>query len=658
MPNNNPAIKAKLRMPDYSGSWWSRREDFPTTLRIGKWTPVACLDIPGNSLQKFKPSIRLESLPMLSPLYNGYTIRTKFYFAPYRLYIPELRKNLQQDWGTIPNLPIPKLTTVFNGDLFSHDDYQFSFSGSLLDRLNMAYGDIKTGISFDMPYYMAPVNSVNYSNTQSINMLPLLAYIDAWLYGEFNPQDKNIPVDIDDMYFSGFNSIDFTRQYGISWVNSDDLYKFVSAFAYGDLLNSNSYSVVSSNIGLKSNGVPELKFDVSSLNRYQLVPNYPLFTCLHPDIDEVGASTDAYLFDGWKYLRNSVSGVGLLPVTYKGDYLSSWFSSEGIAKAQQYLVQINQSLISLRKKNSDMLVSLMSSVSGNRYVDYLQYIFDSNLELKDHPIMVGFDELHLGAMDVLSQSDNSDGQGLKGSTAILGGTAGKVRDYNSTVKPISFKTKEPGLLLVCTAIVPNVVYATGRPRFMNYETFADFWHPQYQKMGFDQTERNEYFRLGAVGRGSISQGSSTAVADNLFRINTGNSITSFTPIQYNILNMDNIAISYVPLGWEHMASVSRVSGALKTDAYRTWTLRRTFDDIFVKEFTGYDSELSSQRMFQFNPITNTYVNNVKSTYVDGSIYNYPFANVSRADGENFIFQMSLERSMYQPLVHTLISKTI
>ena len=666
MPNNNPAKLAKLRMPDYSGSWWNMRFSDTTTMRIGKWTPQFVRDIPGRSLLKVRPHFRFESLPLISPLYGGFTMRTKYYFAPYRLYIPELRKNLQQSWDSVPKLKLPRM--CFQSAPYRDGNFTvsgISLAGSLLDRLNMCYGEIDNFAGLNNPYYFRFTTAGVESATSTTlikgytNMLPLLAYIDAWLYGEYNPQDKNIPVDVDTISaLSGDDVNTFNRTYGRSFISYDNLCKLIPAVAYGtsfsmqvgvtSLGNSGSYSASSSlyTIGRSSPAYSPY------LN---LVADYPLFSYVKWDNSQNDYSTVSkragFFSKHWKSFQNMTSAVGLLPVTYKGDYFKSWFNEDAIAQAQTFVVSSGATILSLRKTNDDMFISLLSSISGNRWVDYLQYVFETDLELKDHPILVGFDEMDFGSIDVLSQSDTTGGEEKPiGANSVLGGSSSKVRNYSAGVKPFSVKTKEPGLLLVCSAIVPNVVYYQGTPRFMSKSILADLWHPQYQKQGFQETLRGELFNPFAMANPEIT----------ITGFNQDESLTN--QMAYTApVSINSTFACWEPLGYEYMSTYDTISGGFKTPAFRTWSLRENVIDAGVVSLDSPSYPPTAPQSFvveNLDMLRSSNVEEIFSTYVDGGKYNYMFSNISRGDGDNFIVKHTLDVSIYQPIAHTLVSKTI
>ena len=622
---------------------------------IGLFTPIRTFDIPAKTLFKVKPDIRFESLPMLSPLYDGFTMRTKFYFIPYRLYIPELRKNKQLPWGSVENFLLPTMTinhavyTAHNQSL--GNSTRISLAGSLLDRLGLVYGEILGAQSFNNSTFVTSNKTA--SEISTVPAVKFLAYLDCWMRGEYNPQDTNIPVLVD----------------SIGWWNGSDetaperaFYRFGTYrnVSYDNLRNfvDRCYGYVTGHESLLNNVVDLRNISVGGSADIKSVTNgifdntiYPITTSLYkynPIVDEItqfqNIDYQQLMYNNWNFFTNSVSNVGLLPITYKGDYLNSWYNAEGVARLENYVVNNGDNFITLRQKNADMMLELLASISGNTYVDILQYVFDSYLELKDHPIMIGYDELHFGANEDTTATANTSGEG----NGVLGAVASKARDYSNKVKPISVKTKEPGMLMVFSSIIPNVIYYQGVDRFDMKVNWSDLWHPQYDSRGFQGIHPEEYY--------------------NPFATSTlghkGSEIYSL----YDFAVEQSYVTPRVPLGWEYMQRTSHLSGAMKLDRFRTWSLRRDYSLIGRSEKNNpYYSEDFYSLGERLNPLTNDstmevirdqWLADLSSTYVKGFDYNIPFANYDAFDNQNFIVNFGFVISQYQPITHTLITKTI
>lgn len=670
MPKNNPASLVSLRTPDYKGSWWKDYYKVRSTLGIGLFTPVECREIPANTLFKIKPDIRFESLPMVSPLYDGFTLKTKFIAVPIRLYVPELRRNRQVDWGAIKNFEFPKMIFEYYVSASASERVENSYlslAGSLLDMLGIVYGEMVSFQSFNNPSFStnyAPntLGNVNFE----VNLLPFIAYLDSWLRFEFNKQDKQIPV-IQDLIV--YNSDATLSRYGtyrmidanalqllVDWfagfevsgmngpsVSSETLLTYFADLYEGDILNGGSRTLCSDN---------QILFG-------GLDGVYPLFTRFaksytNPYDEELGNTFTVEEFleampSAWSSLSNTTSNVGLLPVTYKGDYLTSWFNDEGIARLEQWTVQNGDSFLTMRKKNADMLLDLLSAISGNQYTDYLQFVMQTYLELKDHPILVGYDQISFGANEDTTATANT---GFTG-TDVLGAVASKARDYSNKVKPISFKTKEPLLLLVCASITPHVVYYQGVDRFMLKKQFSDLWHPQYDSKGFQRVNFSEYY--------------------NPFALPTIAETENIPYLTFNTAIDSNFVSPYVPLGWEYMQRNSQLKGGMKISRYKTWSLARDFSLVSREDTEFGQSTITPSFGGNINPIDGVvtgvedddtmttlglWMQDITSTYVKGFGYNIPFANFDKFDNHNFVVNFGFLVSQYQPITHTLITKNI
>lgn len=608
MSSNNPAKLTSLRKPDYPGSWWKYTDTNTTTLPIGKFTPVFVKELPAKCYYRCSPEVRFESMPMVSPLYNGFSMVTKFFFYPIRLCVPELRRNAQMQWGTIPDLFFPVFSFYQDESTSSSSIYpKFSFNGSLLDRLNMLNGETITGQSFVNHSYYSDVDD-RPSVFSSANMVPLIAYWDIWLRHEYNPQESYIPVTYDSLVVRT-NGV--YRELTKSYFSYDSLRALVDYFG--------GYATDTRDIG---QGVEITDNKYMIMEGYEVVRGYSLFSL----IPVAFGGYDSYrqwMADNWDLLSNFESDCGLLPITYKGGYYTSWFDEDGINILKNYMVQQGESFLSLRKQNADFMVDMLSLVSGNRYTDYLLYVMDTELELKDHPILVGSDTIDFGSIDFFASSQTGDGP-----NGVLAASASKCREYSNKVREIKFKTKEPGLFMAFSYLVPNVVFYQGTPRFMLKRNFADLWHPQYDAKGFQTISSFEVFNpyLGAL--------------------------EDYGGIGYNFENED---IAFVPLGYEYMNGVDIISGGMKCRQYSTWTLRRDYEiDGYER---AYDEEQPISQFEYKRYIIDGVDSNLRTTYVDGFMYNTPFENVNSYTNSNFVVKYKFNEQLYMPITHKLITKT-
>ena len=581
---------------------------------------------------------------MVSPLYDGFTLETKYYFIPYRLYIADLRKNRNLAWNTIPNLRLPGMQISFDdtNEIGDRKGAPISLAGSLLERLKISYGEFLTGQSFNNP---RPMNIRETQNARTQcdwpNILPLLGYIDSWLYGEFNPMERDIPVDVDTLYLADSASSPNAatmggRIYSSTFVNYDNLVQFIEAFAYGgsqDIPFNNSlfYWDKETNV---------IRGTLKPTDDLQIIKGFPLLSRLLPP--QNGANPLS-VFDSlsgvWSSLRNTTSNVGLLPVTYRGDYFTSWFNDEIIANLDTFVVENGETLLSLRRKNSDMLLDLIGNISGQRWVDYALYVFDEHLEFADHPILLGSDRYSFGSIDILARSETPGASNAPGSRETLGGAGSKAGEYDQKFDKFKVKTKEPGIVMITSKLLPSVVYYQGIPRSLFYEKVSDLWHPNYQKQGFQDTLRGELFN--SLVAPSVSAGG--------YQLYLGDTTA------LNQSSVNYLSLGKVPIGYEYMKRVSTLSGGMITPQFSTWNLRRDITRKNGYEVIG-EPNAATPNDFYFDPLLEEDRDGLVSTYIQGSLYNDSFVNYSRAEGNNFIVKYTFDCSVYQPLVHQLLDK--
>ena len=440
-------------------------------------------------------------------------------------------------------------------------------------------------------------------------MVPLLGYWDIWLRHEYNPQEKYIPSTFDNLTI---RTQSVERTLYKSYFSYDLLRKLVDYFAGYDV----DGLTLANGVTLQSHNKLTF-FGPEVLQGYYLASPATTFF----------GDFDAYknwLTDNWSLLANFESTCGLLPITYKGGYYTSWFDEDGINILKNYVVQNGDSFLSLRRQNADFMVDMLSLVSGNRYTDYLLYVMDTELELKDHPILVGSDSIDFGSIDFFASSQTGDGP-----NGVLAASASKCREYSNKVREVKFKTKEPGLFMVFSYLVPNVVFYQGIPRFMLKRNFADLWHPQYDAKGFQTISSLEFFNpyLGMLDNDSLQ-----------------------FPYSY-----DNEEMCYVPLGYEYMNGVDTISGGMKCLQYATWNLRRDYEIIgYVREYSE-DQPISQ---FSYRSLIEEGVqSDLRTTYVDGFMYNTPFENVNSYTNSNFVVKYQFHEQLYMPITHKLITKT-
>lgn len=704
--NNNPTKKVGLKMQNFSGSWFNDNFSQVYTTHPLQAIPVRCIDVPGPAFIDLEFGSKIETLPALSPLYDAWTFTTKFIFCPYRLYLPKFRINNVEDVGQFDDEYFPRLVyygktapflraalnpynstndeygdlgydrAVPGGDLnrVTYGSFPAVLRGSLMERLGYQPGELLTGQTFVSESYnvsfslassvTTPRPDTTYDWRTDFNIVPVLAYIDSWLYFEFNKQDKTIPVYKENFYFGPGIT------HSLSYIEYDDLKSLIPSFAYGKKRNTDTNPNLGGNvmhIGL-SDDMERMYLRAERGGINELCEGYPLFTNFHSSYGSSNADSGFYVYklnddinidagpwsptmlntpwsyvEGadltqslqqygtlWNYMRNSMSRVGLLPTTLNGDKFTSWFNSESIEKLRTYVIKSNMTFEQLRVSHSDYYMQVLSMVSGNRYTDYLQFVFDSALELKDHPIFVGSDTIRFNFMDVLNQSQGSSGE----YNESLGSTGSKGYVGFNKGRPIKFKTREPGMLLCYSILTPIVRYFQGENLFFSKKQFSEVWHPQYRGRGFTNVRRSEVYKSSM---GNVSTGANYIHGASL----------------------DDDALGFVPIGWEYMNEENRASAGMALEYYKPWSLIRDFND-YLGSTNSYNPIADDDF---FNPgwnINNNYyptARQLMSTYGTDDSFNYNFANVGQ-DAENFIVKTEFNYSRYIPIGKQLIKPNL
>lgn len=659
MPKNIPTKKLGLRTADIPGSWFEDKFSQFYTVHPCRALPIRFFDIPGKSYNTFDFGSIIESLPALSPLKDGWTYTVKAYFWPYRLGLPQLRKNIQfssnykVDDVEFPYLEVEGRVINFDPNAVVQDSKGFTnfvdaiLRGSVWERLGYSPCEFYSGQTLNAPYYrrLAVESYQDFSASTGhdwathLPLLPYLAYCDIWDYAEYNKQDKMIPVVAETFSFETK-----TLESEIKYFDYAKFQDFLNCFRYGHNaptgFPARQYRITTTDANTERTHT-YLYGPYGATQLPEVVQNYPIFTRLVKSFTQSPRRSSAAPFDGgingrdmrfvWPYLTNSISKVGLLPTTLYGDKFTTWFSDENIQKLEQYIVTAGMTLTQLRQTNNNMYLEMLSSISGDKYVDILSYVYDSDLELKDHPIFVGSDSISFNMIDVLNQSQGSYGE----RNESLGSTASKAYVSNNGKpikgKPIKFKAKEPGLLMFYGVLTPRVRYFQGEDRFLTKTQYASLWHPQYSSQGFADVMSGELYKTVA--------GQPLFDSDDYANIwtNTGPFIS------------DKRSVSRVPVGWEYMIHESRASGGATLPWYRTWSLVRDFND-FVPES---DSVMDSPFFAQSLPSVEV----LRSTYGNEDSFNYNFANVGQ-DAENFQVLTEFHYSRYLPMSKNLLKRDL
>lgn len=642
---NNPSVIAKNTLPKPYRSNFDRGNKVTFSAFIGGFIPVDRYDIAANSRLKLKINTKLDSFPAVSPLYGTLNMRYDVFFCPYRLYSRYLFNNNITEIDEIPDtyFPIIDFSTNFRSKVnwYQHsldiEPVLFEFPamglfiprGSLLDYLGYPTGAIWNGYlpftgstpgptypvndiwtfyfnTYRNPYYNVRGEDEQFSTLSiterqttnkellQFNAIPLLGYIDAYTHYIANPQDDDIPFK--PLYFFGDSSDVGTK---------DDFYVNTSLKELQQIIPNVRYT------GIEMEELRRRAKGLYSMDGIQYINPY---SCLTKNWNPFGAPlpfqsllSENYYYDlVGEYFENTLTSyyhTGILPVPYKPDYFTTGLNVEDYLQTVTSINSLGLNVETLRLKERDWSFKIRQLISSKRYTDYLYMQYDSDMNLRDYPIYLGGDTIKFAFQDILAQS-NTSGDDI---TDFVGGTAAKAafntRAFgNGGMKTINFTAKEPGMLLICARLVPEVNYGFGIDKFLRKRKFVDLYLPQYDAVGFQDISAEE---LDASIKPDF-------MSDTIWK---------------------------VPAFYEMMTSVDKVKGLFNTDGFRSWSFQRLGTAIPVED------DVSSDYIgLDINP----------STYIRSEYYDYPFVTAGN-QGDNFGIIADIDLKVYQPQSKQIIN---
>lgn len=609
-------------------------------------------DTPADTFVDLKVYSRIFSMASLSPLLASAKLKLYYFFHPYRLYLPELRKNKIMPMNTFPEVDFPKIkfNSVDYGKQGDNvDDLIIPANihnaavlpGSLLSRLGYARGDAQTNNALEVGMSsndLMQANSIGdwqAVGSSVVNAIPLLAYWDEYLSYIVDPQDKNIPIytevigkDSDGVY------INRKREF----VNYDALANlpYVTGFSenisnYGNggmtyFPGDRTFNIQPTTLGQSTsydlglwdeNTYSKTKYGiVTQLNNPNSLYNY----------DE---DSELYFIDSKVSHCNSVAG--LLPTRYSPDYFTTWYDQAQLQNITSIAIGQNTTIESLRLQHRNYVQRMIEMVTGGRFYDFIGYKYGVELPKGDQPILVGTDTITFGFNDITITSDTNDGSEVGDANRTPGMKVSFADRAEKSNKNVRFRTLEPGLLMVCATLIPEVDYSQGVNRFLDKMKFGDLYDPAFDAVGFQQIRAREVFatRLGL-------------------------------PIDQNGVvrpdNNESVGIMDVPVFYEYENEVGRIDGLLlANEDFRSWTFNRRYDP-YVNGARASRDNFSS-----IIPL-------LKSKYITPEMFNYNFVNVGQntdntsnelvGEADNFVFQHFFECRMKQPKSKLLIKTTL
>ena len=159
MSNYKGFTSVELRKP--KRSLFDLSHERRTSTRMGKLTPIVCMETIPNDTFKVNSEVMMRLAPLLAPIYHRVNVFVHFFFVPNRL--------LWKDWETFitggrlgtetppvpPNVPLEAIHSLETGTLNV---------GQLCDHLGMA-----------------PIPDIGgYSTDTKVDLMPFAAYYKIW----------------------------------------------------------------------------------------------------------------------------------------------------------------------------------------------------------------------------------------------------------------------------------------------------------------------------------------------------------------------------------------------------------------------------------------------------------------------------------------------
>ena len=536
--------------------------------QVGAITPITHIDC----LPRDRFDIRLSSLvktfPTKAPIMGRFKARIYAFFAPDRLYVPELRPNgilmrqtdpnssTMRDGALYPVLPFYTITAGAVGHDairlphtqggFLNDEKETSWTlvvgkGSLLEHVGFAQGFWnRTG--------------GDYEDYRLYSALRVMMYYDVFRNYFANPQEPTFPV-------YGFN-VDYPAIDEIGFVNL----RFSSLQAYYE------------NMPYQRGATYRAGYTPDDLERTAVVN--PLLS----------HDWDAYLTSGLPLgfdidspfgqmfgSINASSMGGLCLKTYTPD-INSVFVSDAL-----YQAAIARSIVSVAGGQLNMQDLLAGeklfnyftkmAATGARFDEFVRAEWGVNITNRlDIPVYLKSWSFEIGFDDVVSQSATAD--------EPLGSLAGRGLGGMTDNDTFTFTPEEYGTLAFYMTIEPYPDYYQGNDPMLSKTQFIDRFTPSMDRMGFQPLQIEQ---LNVVGN--------TTSGDRI--VSEDGRATAFGYL--GTWNDDpDMSVGQQPAWQEYKGMVSRVRGDVASEL-RYWTLAR---DIDAGKYTTYIEP--SQFMYAFD----------------------------------------------------------
>lgn len=608
---NNPNAIVNSPKFDPPRNWknWTSVETWSAC--PGLWFPVKWWDLPANATPDLNIRTAVESTPAVSPLYGHFIMIYKFFFCPYRLYVPNLNNNNVNDLTDIEQIEFPRIfvnsdglayfANVTNGSLFDYLGYakRKTYATSDQSRYLSLYGAIDEddpefnrviGYSinssthtfvYDVPNVLYPTlheDNASFEMT-SDNAIPWLAYYDIFSHHLANPNEEFIP-------FVDYNG---QSQY-VSLHAIQAIAPYVSGRGSKSGLFRDDVSRVSWSIGgidvssdFVSSCIYSPHVDTTEFGRVYLVDNSV-------------TTTASFVQDYIEYLKApQYNHFGMMPCNYLPDYFTTWVDPDDYNVVNDMQLP-NMNIMQIRLQERKWVdYARQLARRSKRLTDWIENKYGGpKLKLNNEPILVGEDKVDVYFQNITAQSNSGDGSKL---SDYVGGQASRISFMTPKTKdPIKFTTQEPGLLMCMCCLVPEVSYTGGVDRFLKKRRMADLYTPLYDAVGFQSIYAYEV------------------------------KSSSRAPLE---------TIGDVPGWYEYMSKTNHHKGLFELSEFKSWVLERDFTDQ-TTEGTYNEPDV------------------VNSTYVDEDMFDYNFVDVGLYK-DNFYIQTLFDFKIKLPMSDQIVN---
>lgn len=518
--------KVEIEKPKYSKRDLSK--PVVGSFNVGSIYPVLSLDVlPGDKFV-IKTFARIESLPMIAPVYGRWKATFDYYFEPWSNLYGFMDNNTRLDTSTIINMDRHQMllgsTLQFDSLTFDElidelDDNKVSARGSLLDWLGVPVGYVGATQNNN------PGVGVSGTAPTAHPAERILTYIDIVRNYYVNNQQKNTCY----TYFT--RNVDEDRPYGTQLG-----VKYVDLDVLDDLFRR-----------LRSNRTP-VDFgqgDVEDDGNIETFDSFVTDLLYASRFDSCGLFTRTYHMD---LLRGILS-------TDVGNVQS--FVSTGSNAASERGFTIDTLNFYTKMYNFINRIDL----SGGRFSDWIRtrWAVAPPKDI-DRPVYLGSHSTWIDTTDVIATAAGTTQEDVdsKASNSVLGQQAGFAFGAVNAKRPIVLKSNEYGTLMCCFSLYPDVMYSQGFELDMLKTSFADIYDPAFKQIGYQDVSQYEMSALPAVTRGQYGA---------------------------EVLNMQISNSVGKRVAWaEYMASLPRAHGLFASgQAFDYWVNNR---DYYTYDFQG------------------------------------------------------------------------